>query len=104
MPLSCPTHQFGLIWRTLNMAGRIDSSVQCEFRSDIRFLQAEGNSAAEINPRMSRFYGGNFMSDNVVREWCRKFKDLGTDVHDEGGQRLKTVACEDLVQRLDQMV
>jgi hypothetical protein len=24
--------------------------------------------------------------DNVMREWCRKFKDGRTDVHDKGGQ------------------
>ena len=50
----------------------------------IRFLQSEGHSAAEIHRRMSAVYGPNFMSDKSLREWCRKFRDGRTDVHDEG--------------------
>ncbi len=68
------------------MAAIIDAPAKSELRSVIRFLQAEGHSAAEIHRRMSRVYGENFMSDGVVREWCRKFKDGRNDVHDEGGQ------------------
>ncbi|GBO25827.1 hypothetical protein AVEN_35074-1 [Araneus ventricosus] len=32
---------------------------------------------------MCRVYGENFMRNGVMREWCRKFKDGGTVVHDE---------------------
>ncbi|XP_035216956.1 uncharacterized protein LOC118190360 [Stegodyphus dumicola] len=53
---------------------------------------------------MSRVYGNSFMSDAVVREWCRKFKDGRTDVHDEGGQGCKSVATDDIVQQIDQAV
>lgn len=70
------------------MAALIDSHAKCELRSVIRFLQAEKNSAAEIHRRMTQVYGENFMSCGVVREWCRKFKDNRTDVHDEGGCRV----------------
>lgn len=86
------------------MAALIDSPAKCELRSVIRFLQAEGNSAAEIHRRMSRVYGESFISDGVVREWCRKFKDGRTDVHDEGGQGRKSVATDNLVQRVDEEV
>ncbi|XP_035204431.1 uncharacterized protein LOC118179366 [Stegodyphus dumicola] len=86
------------------MAVAIDSPARCELRAVIRFLQAEENSAAEIPRRMSRVYGNSFMSDGVVREWCRKFKDGRTDVHDEGGQGRKSVATDDIVQRVDQAV
>ena len=86
------------------MAATIDSPAKCELRSVIRFLQVEGNSAAEIHRRMSRVYGETFMSDGVVREWCRKFKGGRTDVHDEGWQRRKSVATEDIVQRVDQVI
>lgn len=86
------------------MAVAIDSPAKCELRAVIRFLQAEGNSAVEIHRRMSRVYGDSFMSDGVVREWCRKFKDGRTDVHDEGGQGRKSVATDDIVQRVDQAV
>ena len=58
----------------VNMAATIDAPAKCELRSVIRFLQAEGRSAAEIHRRMSKVYGENFMSDGSVREWCRKFK------------------------------
>jgi len=61
-------------------------------------LEAEGNSSAEIYRRMSRVYGEKFMTDDVVREWYRTFKDGRTDVHNEGGQRRKSIATDDLVQ------
>ncbi|GBM19603.1 hypothetical protein AVEN_107283-1 [Araneus ventricosus] len=73
---------------------------KCELRSVIRFLQTEGNSAAEIQRIMSRLYGENVLSDDVVREWCRKFKEGRTDVHDADGQGRKSVATEVLVQRI----
>ena len=70
----------------------------------IRFLQAEGHSAAEIHRRMSAVYGPNFMSDKCVREWCRKFRDGRTDVHDEGGQGRPSLVTDDLVQHVDKVV
>ncbi|XP_046407890.1 histone-lysine N-methyltransferase SETMAR-like [Ischnura elegans] len=86
------------------MSAIIDAPAKCELRSVIRFLQAEGHSAAEIHRRMSRVYGENFMSDGVAREWCRKFKDGRNDVHDEGGQGRKSVISDDLVKRVDSRV
>ena len=50
------------------MAATIDTPAKCELRSVIRFLQAEGHSAAEIHRRMSKVYGENFMSDVVSAE------------------------------------
>ncbi|GBN56640.1 hypothetical protein AVEN_244793-1 [Araneus ventricosus] len=61
------------------MTSRIDAPAKCELRSVIRFYPPEGNNAAEIHRRMSRVYGKNFISDGVVREWCKKFKDGRTD-------------------------
>ena len=75
----------------MNMAAMIDAPTKCELRGVIRFLQAEGRSAAEIHRRMSKVYGESFMSDGSVREWCRKFKEGRTDVHD-GGHGRKSVA------------
>ncbi|GBM77225.1 hypothetical protein AVEN_231237-1 [Araneus ventricosus] len=85
--------------RHVSMINRIDAPAKCELLSIIRFLQAEGNNAAEIHLRISRLYGGNFMSDGLVCEWCRKFKDGRSDVHDEEGQGRKSAAI-DLVQRV----
>jgi transposase len=64
----------------------IATPASCEVRGVIRFLQAEGHSAAEIHCRLCRVFGDNVMSDSSVRDWCRKFRDGSTDVHDEGGQ------------------
>jgi len=64
----------------------IAAPTSCKVRAVIRFLHAEGQSAAEIHRRLCRVYDDTVMSDNCVREWCRKFRDGRTDVHDEGGQ------------------
>jgi hypothetical protein len=45
------------------MCAVIETPAECEIRAVIRFLQAEGHSAAEIHRRMSAVYGPNFMSD-----------------------------------------
>ena len=50
---------------------------------------------------MSKVYGEIFMSDGSVREWCRKFKEGRTDVHDEDGHGRKSVATVGLVERVD---
>ena len=64
----------------------IAAAASWEVRAVIRFLHAEGQSAAEIHRRLCAVYGANVMSDSCVREWCRKSRDGRTDVHDEGGQ------------------
>ena len=74
------------------MTAMIDAPAKCELRSVIHFLQAEGPSAAEIHRRMNKVYGENFMSDGSVREWCSKFKEGRTNIHDEGGHGCKSVA------------
>lgn len=53
---------------------------------------------------MLRVYGENCVSDGVLREWCRKFKDGRTDIHHEEGQGRKSVTTEDIVKRVDEMV
>ena len=87
----------------MNMAATIDAPAKCELRSVIRFLQAEGRTTAEINRRMSKVYGENFMSDGSVRERCRKLKEGRTDVHDEDGHGRKSVATVGLVEGVDQV-
>ena len=64
----------------------IVAPASCKVRAVIRFLHAEGQSAAKIHRRLCRVYGNNVMSDSCVREWCRKFRDGRTDMDDEGGQ------------------
>ena len=82
----------------------IAATASCEVRAVIRFLHAEGHSAAEIHRRLCRVYGDTVMSDNCVREWCRKFRDGRTDMHDEGGQGRHSIDTDELVQKVDQCV
>jgi hypothetical protein len=69
-----------------------------EVRAVIRFLHAEGQSMAKI--RQLCVYGDNVMSDSCVREWCRKFRDGCTDMHDEGGQGQHSIVADELVQKV----
>jgi len=48
--------------------------------------------------------GEKCMTDGVVREWYRKFKDSLTDMHNKGDQGRKSVATDDLFQRVDEVV
>ena len=54
----------------------IAAPASCKVRAVIRFLHAEGQSAAEIHRRLCRVYRDNVMSDNCVREWYRKFRSI----------------------------
>jgi len=80
----------------------IAAPASCEVRAVIRFLHAEGQSAAKIYRRLCHLYGDNVMSDSSVREWCRKFRDGRTDVHDEGSQGRLSTLTDELVQKVDQ--
>jgi hypothetical protein len=86
------------------MCAAIETAGKCKIRTVICFLQAEGHSAAEIHCRMSAVYGPNFMCDKCVREWCRKFCDGGTDVHDEVDQGWPSLVADNLVQHIDKVI
>jgi len=60
----------------------IVAPASCKVRAVIRFLHAEGQSAAEIHRRLCRVHGDNVMSDSCVRKWCRKFRDGRTEMLD----------------------
>ena len=78
----------------------IAAPASCEVRAVIRFLHAEGQSAAEIHRRLCRVYDDNVMSDSCVREWCRKFRDGRTDVHGKGGQERHSIVTDELVRKI----
>jgi hypothetical protein len=79
----------------------IAAPASCKVRAVIRFLHAEGQSAAEIHRRLCRVYGDNVMGDSCVREQCRKFRDGRTDVHEEGGQERRSIVTDELVRKVD---
>ena len=64
----------------MKMAATIDAPAKCELRSVIRFLQAEGRSAAEIHSRMSKVYGENFISDGSVGNGVENLKGEPTSM------------------------
>lgn len=82
----------------------IVASASCEIRSVIRFLCAEGNTAAEIHRRLCRVYGDGVMSDGSVRQWCRTFKNGRSEVHDEEGRGRHSALTDELVQKVDEVV
>jgi len=65
----------------LEMAAPIQSPAKCEVRSVIRFLNAEGESPAEIHKQIVAVYG-NVMNQQNVTKWCCEFSEGRTDVHD----------------------
>jgi histone-lysine N-methyltransferase SETMAR len=82
----------------------IAASASCEVHAEIHFLHGEGQSVDEIHCQLCRVYGGNVMSDSCVREWCRKFRDGHTDVHDEGVQGRHSIVTDKIVQKVGQCV
>jgi hypothetical protein len=64
------------------MAAAIQSVAKCEVRSVIRFLNAKGESPAEIHKQMVDVYG-NVMNGQNMRKWCREFSEGKTEVHNE---------------------
>ena len=76
----------------------IAASASCEVRPVIRFLHEERQSATEIHCRLCCVYGDSVMSDSRVRKWCRKFRDVRTDVHGKCGQERHTILTAELVR------
>ena len=64
------------------MEAPIQSAVKREVRSVIRFLNAKGESQAEIHKRVVAVHG-NIMNRQNVTKWCREFSEGRTDVHDK---------------------
>ena len=46
----------------------MEAPAKCDIRSIIRFLQAEGQNAAEIHQRLCIVYGETIISDGAVRK------------------------------------
>ena len=62
---------------TFEMPPLIENPADCEMRSVIRYLSAEGVKAVEIHCSICEVYGQNIMRDEMVRKWVRAFKDGG---------------------------
>jgi hypothetical protein len=66
------------------MAVSIQSPAKCEVRAVIRFLNAKGETAAEIHCQLVSVYGEDVMNRQNVAKWCREFEAGRRDGHDGG--------------------
>jgi len=80
----------------------IAARASCEVHVMIPFLHVAGQSATELHHWLCHVYSDNIMSNSCVREWCRKFRDGRTDVHDEVGQGWHSIVTDELIQKVDQ--
>ncbi|KAJ4434122.1 hypothetical protein ANN_16442 [Periplaneta americana] len=71
----------------------------CEVRSVIKFLNAQGIAAIEIDRQLCQVFGPNVMSKQMVRCCCRQFSAGRQNVHDEERSERPTIITDDLVEQ-----
>ncbi|GBM46661.1 Dihydropyrimidine dehydrogenase [NADP(+)] [Araneus ventricosus] len=77
----------------------IADPADCEVRSVIQFLNSKKVKPAEIHRQLVEIYGGNVMTDGMVRKWVRQFNDGRTNVHDEARSGRPSVVNDGLVAK-----
>ncbi|GBM52926.1 Histone-lysine N-methyltransferase SETMAR [Araneus ventricosus] len=80
------------------MCAAIENPAKCELRGVIRFLWAKKLSAADIHRELCAVYGPNILSEGVVRQWVRFFKNGRTNIHDESRSERPSVVSADLIK------
>ena len=98
------TATFGRVYIRLyifEMPPLIENPADCEMRSVIRYLSAEGVKAVEIHRNICEVHGQNTMSNGMVRKWVRAFKDGRENVHDEdrSGRPSDAICCRKLMEK-----
>ncbi|GBL72998.1 hypothetical protein AVEN_128168-1 [Araneus ventricosus] len=86
------------------MCAAIENPAKCEVRGVIRFLWAKRLSAADIHRELCAVYGPNIMSEGVVRQWVRFFKDGRTNIHDKSRSGRPSVVSADLIKKVDEKI
>ncbi|GBM28212.1 Histone-lysine N-methyltransferase SETMAR [Araneus ventricosus] len=86
------------------MCASKENPAKCEMQGVIRFLWAKKLSAADIHRELCAVYGPNIMSEGVVRQWVRFFKDGRTDIHDESRSGRPSVVSADLIKEIDEKI
>jgi hypothetical protein len=71
----------------------------CEIQPVIRSLSAGDVQLADIHYQICEACGENAMSDGMVREWVRKFKEDCDNMHDEPWSGQPSVVTGDHVLR-----
>jgi hypothetical protein len=64
----------------------------------IRFLHAKNTCAVEIHRESYAVYGQIIISEEIVKQWCRMFKDWRRDVCDEERSSRPSAVSDDLDQ------
>jgi hypothetical protein len=82
------------------MAAPIQTPAKFEVRSVIGFLNAKGESPAEIHKQIFAVYG-NVMNRQNVTKWCREFSEGRTYVLDEQRSGRPSLIPYDPVPRLN---
>ncbi|GBM15858.1 hypothetical protein AVEN_260133-1 [Araneus ventricosus] len=86
------------------MCAGIENPAKCEVREVIRFLCAKKLSAADIHRELCAVYRPNIMSEGVVRQWVRFFKDGRTNIHDESRSGRLSVVSADLIKEINEKI
>lgn len=86
------------------MCASIETVSNCEQRAVIRFLRAENVAPAAIHRRLKNVYGNNAMSRVHVWEWCSRFKEGQTNVHDEERSGRPSIITEQLVESVKEKI
>jgi len=76
----------------------------CEIRSVIRCLNARNVLPNKIHHQICQMYGGNAMSDGMVRKWVRIFEEGRENVHDEARGWRPSLVNDDLVCKVNERV
>ncbi|GFX48095.1 HTH_48 domain-containing protein [Trichonephila clavipes] len=86
------------------MCAAIENPAKCEVRGVIRFFWAKKLSAADIHRELCAVYGPNIMSEGVVHQWVRFFKDGRTNIHEESRSGKASVVSADLIKKIDEKI
>jgi hypothetical protein len=90
-------HQvFGLVsaeW--IMMCPATDNPTSCE-------IHAVNMCTVEIHIELCMAYGQNWMSEGIIRQWFRMFKDGQTNGYDDEWSGWSSVVSDDIVQSVDQ--
>uniref|UniRef100_A0A8C5SQD0 Mos1 transposase HTH domain-containing protein n=1 Tax=Laticauda laticaudata TaxID=8630 RepID=A0A8C5SQD0_LATLA len=76
----------------------------CEVRSVIRFLLAKKHKPIEFFWQLCEVYGDNIITEGGVRQWCIKFKNGQTNVHDEQRSGYPNIVTDELVAKVDDKI
>jgi len=82
----------------------IEGATDCEIWSVIRFLKTRNVLPSEIHHQICQLYGGNAMSDGMVRKWVQMFNEGQENVHNEARSGRSSLVNDDLMRKVNERV